>query len=168
MSGRIDWRVPIQAQAEETAWTDISEDGEQPRRSIRWLLSEEGYGRVHRGEACWDCLSGFPAALGKGYLTEWHGSGFKFPFSWAQARKRIRNMQCPVCGAECSSEMLAIQTDDAWQEEDDRLYEGSRLRVEDEREREKHADETNIVRLGLRDPVAPPSKSQTMKRSGES
>lgn len=168
MSKRIDWRVPIQAQAEETAWTDISEGTNQPRRSIRWLLSEEGYGRVHRGEACWDCLSGFPAPLGKGFLTEWHNSGFVFPFGWAQARRRIRNEQCPLCGAECTSEMLTIQTDDAWQQEDDRLYEGSRLRVEDEREREQHEDARKIEALGLIAPVAPPSRSKTMKRLGES
>lgn len=168
MSARIDWRKPIQAQAEETAWTDISEGTNQPRRSIRWLLSAEGYGRVHRGEACWDCLTGFPAPLGKADLTTWHASGYVFPFGWSQARRRIRNMQCPLCGAECTDEMLAIQTDDAWQAEDDRLYEGSRLRVEDEREREEHADSALIERLGLRDPLAPPARAQSMKRKGES
>lgn len=161
---KIDWRKPIQAQAEETYWTDVSEDGsDQPRRSIRWLLSAEGYGRVHRGEACWNCLSGFPFPLGRGYLQEWHSSGFVFIAPWNQVRKLIRNNQCPLCRAECTDEMLKIQTDDAWQKEDDRLYNASRLRLEDERERDAWAEQ-----FLPREEIAPPSIKKSAKRSGES
>lgn len=164
----VDWRKPIQAQAEETYWTDYSEDGEQPRRSIRWLLSTEGYGRVHRGEACWNCLSGFPAPLGRGHLDDWHMSEFKFIVPWAQARKLIRNDQCPLCRAECTSEMLTLQTDDAFQKEDDTLSRNAQLNLEDEIEREDHVEAKVIDQLGLVDPVAPPSKERSMKKSGES
>ena len=164
MTDRIDWRVPIHAQAEETYWTDVSDDGsDQPRRSIRWLLSAEGYGRVHRGEACWDCLSGFPAPLGRAHLQDWHNSEFRYPFSWARARKLIREFRCPCCGAECTAEMLAIQTDEAWQKADDRLYQGSRLALEDVRERETWAEQ-----FLPREEIAPPAWRQSMKRKGES
>lgn len=160
---RIDWRRPIQAVAEETYWTDYVEEGDQPRRSIRWLLSPEGYGRVHRGEACWNCLSGFPAPVGREFLDDWHRSDFVFTQRWAEVRKLIRNQQCPLCRADCSAEMLVIQTDDAWRAENDRIYNGTQLRLEDEREREDHAE------FSLpREEIAPPSRAHSVKRRGES
>lgn len=161
----IDWRKPIQAQAEETYWTDEAEDGspDQPRRAIRWLLAEEGYGRVMRGEACWNCLTGFPALLGRDQLDEWHRSSFVFIQPWAQVRKLIRNGQCPICRADCSAAMLAIQVDDEFRKEDDRLRMGVQLRLEDEREREEAAE-----LLLPREEIAPPSRAKSMKRVGES
>lgn len=161
---RIDWRRPIQAQAEETYWTDQAEDGgDQPRRAVRWLLAEEGYGRVMRGEACWNCLTGFPAPLGRAHLDDWHTSTFVFIQPWSQVRKLIRNTQCPICRADCSPEMLAIQDDQEFAAEDDRLRMGVQLRLEDEREREDAAE-----LLLPREEIAPPSRSKSMKKQGES
>jgi hypothetical protein len=158
-----DWRAPIQAHAEETYWTDYAEEGsEQPRRAIRWLLSPEGFGRVARGEACWNCLSGFPAPLGKAHLDRWHRSDFGFIAKWTEVRKLIRNEQCPLCRAECSKEMLAIQIDEARTTEEQRLYNASQLRLEDEREREDWAEQ-----FLPREEIAPPSRHKSMKHRGE-
>ena len=167
---RIDWRKPVAAHAEETYWVEPAEDGTQgqPRRSIRWHLSEEGYGRVRRMEACHQCLTGFPAQPRKGTWRIWKTSGFGFLHSLEDSRKLIEAGRCPICKSEISPEMLELQLDPSWAEEDAKLKQAKYDSLDDARERDTHYDEMLIERLGLRDPVAPPSRRKSMKRRGES
>jgi hypothetical protein len=166
---RIDWRTPLHAQAEETYWTDVSEDGsDQPRRAIRWHVSEEGLGRIMRMEACWDCLAGFPAPPRPDTWATWLTSGFNFVHSIADSKRLVRNRQCPLCKAEITSEMLAIQLDTAWTDEDAALKAAKMDNLDDDRERFDRADRLRAQALGLIVPVAPPSLRHTVKRRGES
>lgn len=166
---RVDWRVPIHAVAEETYWIEVAEDGtEHPRPAIRWQMSAEGVGRVMRMEACWDCLTGFPAPPRPDTWATWLTSGFNFIHSVADSKKLVRNRQCPLCKAEITPEMLALQIDTDWVEEDARLKREKNDWLENDREEFAAADMARARALGLIVPVAPPSKTLTVKRLGES
>lgn len=165
---RVDWRKPIAAVAEETYWTEPSEDGsDQPRRAIRWHVSEEGLGRIRRMEACWDCLTGFPARPCKENWRIWRDSGFNWLHSISDSRKLVYAGRCPFCKSEISPEMLALQLDTDWTEEDEALKRGKELALQDERERFERADLALARSLGLIDAVAPPSRGRSVKRRGE-
>lgn len=165
----IDWRTPIRAVAEETYWLEVSEDGSrEPRRAIRWHVSAEGLERIRSMRACWDCLNGFPAPPRPDTWAIWKTSGFNWLFSVEDSRRLICDRRCPFCKSEITPEMLAVQLDEEWTAEDALLKKGSMLHLEDMRERDTHRDEQQIARLGLRDPVAPPSKRKSAKRRGES
>ncbi len=167
---RIDWRVPVAAHAEETYWAEPSEDGSegQPRRAIRWHLSAEGMGRVRRMEACWDCLTGFPAPPRRDTWATWKTSGFTFIHSLAESRALIVKRRCPLCKAEITPEMLAVQLDEAWTDEDARLKQAKLDNLDDDRERFDTADLARANALGLIVPVAPVAKALSVKRTGES
>ena len=166
---RIDWREPLHAHSEETYWTDVSEDGSDvPRRSIRWHVSEEGLGRIMRMEACWDCLTGFPAPPRPDTWATWLTSGFNWIHSIADSKKLVRNRQCPLCKAEITPEMLSIQLDTAWHDEDAALKAAKLDNLDDDRERFESADLARARALGLIVPVAPVSRAHTVKRRGES
>lgn len=166
---RIDWRKPIAAHAEETYWTDTSEDGsDQPRRAIRWHVSEEGLGRIMRMEACWDCLCGFPAPPRRDTWKTWLTSGFGWIHSIPDSKKLVCNRQCPMCKAEITPEMLTLQLDTEWTREDAALKAAKMINLEDDRERFERADLARARALGLIVPVAPPSRASTVKRLGES
>lgn len=166
-----DWRRPIASVAEETYWADAREDGSsQPRRAIRWHVSAEGLERIRSKMACWDCLTPFPAPPAKANWATWRASGFRWHpvFGLAGSRKLIEAGCCPICKSEVSDEMLAVQMDEEWTAEDAMLKAGAAIRLEDERERFDHADEARARRLGLVEPVAPPSRRKSAKRRGES
>jgi hypothetical protein len=166
---KIDWRKPLHAVAEETYWLEKQEDGtDEPRPAIRWNVSLEGLGRIRRMEACWDCLTGFPAPPRPDTWVVWKTSGFGWVHSLEESRKLIRNRQCPLCKAEITPEMLALQLDEAWTEEDEQLKRARDLNLEDDRERDEHADYARARELGLIVPVAPPSRTLSAKRRGES
>lgn len=166
---RPDWRTPIQASAEETYWSEPSEGGsDQPRRSIRWMVSQEGLERITRLEACMHCLTGFPAPPRKENWSTWKTSGFRFLYPLADSKRLVLDQRCPICKGEITAEMLDVQIDDEWQEEDAKLKEAKYALLDDDRERDEHLDNARIEKLGLRDPVAPPSKRKSMKRRGES
>lgn len=166
---RPDWRKPLRGMAEETYWTEPSEDGsgDQPRRSIRWLVDDEGLGRIERLEACPFCLTGFPAPPRPDTWSIWKTSDFGWLHSLADSKALVRQGRCPICKSEISSEMLAIQVDQEWADEDAKLQKAKLDNLDDEREREEHAENKQIERLGLLDPVAPPSKRKSAKRRGE-
>ena len=109
------------------------------------------------------CFRRSSAPLGPSALSRWFQSGFKFIHPWAVSRRMIRRNECPLCGVDCSPEMLAIQTDTAHQEENDKLTKGRDLYLEDVREREDRA-EFDLPR----EEIAPPSRSKSAKRRGES
>lgn len=166
-----DWRRPIASVAEETYWTDVAEDGsDQPRRAIRWHVSEEGMGRIHRMEACWDCLTPFPAPPTSANWHIWKASGFKWHplFGISGSRKLVNAGRCPICRSEINSAMLEIQMDDEWTKEDARLKQAAADNLAADRERDEHEDRARAQRLGLIDPVAPPSRRKSAKRRGES
>jgi hypothetical protein len=166
---RTDWRVPIHAVAEETYWYEVAEDGtEEARPAIRWHVSAEGLGRIQRMEACWDCLTGFPAPPRPDTWAVWKTSGFGWVHSLADSRKLVRNRQCPLCKAEITPEMLALQLDTEWTAEDHKLKAARDANLDDDRERFDHADQAMAKNLGLIEPVAPPSRRKSMKRRGES
>lgn len=166
---QVDWRTPIAAHAEETYWIEVSEDGtENPRPAVRWHLSAEGIGRIKRMEACWNCLTGFPAPPRRDTWTIWKLSGFGWVHSLRESKKLVQAGCCPLCKAECSPEMLALQIDEGWQEEDEMLKRAKYANLEADREREYHADQRRARELGLIAPVAPPSRKHSVKRRGES
>lgn len=166
---RIHWREPLHAVAEETYARFYDSTGdERAEPAIRWQVSAEGLGRIRRMEACWECLTGFPAPPRPDTWKTWLTSGFGWVHSIAESKKLVCNRQCPLCKAEITPEMLALQLDAAWTEEDAALKKGRDLGLEDEREREHAADLARAQALGLIVPVAPPSKTLTVKRRGES
>lgn len=166
---RVDWRTPLHGIAEETYWIEVSEDGtETPRPAIRWHVSAEGLGRIMRMEACWNCLTGFPAPPRKDTWKTWKTSGYNWLHSVADSKKLVQDGCCPLCKAECSAAMLALQIDSDWTEEDARLKQAKMDNLAADREAEEHADRALADKLGLIDPVAPPSRSFTVKRRGES
>lgn len=166
----VDWRKPIIAPAEETYWLEPAEDGSrgEARRAIRFHLSEESYGRVQRMEACPMCLTGFPAPPRKENWRIWKTSGFGWIHSLADSKRLICESRCPICKSEITPEMLELQTDADWQEEDDAISSAKYAQLDADREREEYVEEKLIERLGLRDPVAPPSRRKSAKRRGES
>lgn len=136
---RVDWRKPLAAHAEETYWLEPSEDGtgDQPRRSIRWHLSEEGMGRIERLEACPFCLTGFPAPPRKDTWKTWKASGFNWVHSLADSKRLVGEHRCPICKSEISAEMLALQIDDEWAAEDTKLKQAKYDALDEQREEEE-------------------------------
>lgn len=170
MSTRTDWRKPIAAHAEETYWVEPAEDGTNgdPRRAIRWHLSEEGLERVKALMACALCLTTFPAPPRKDTWRIWKTSGFGFLFPLPESKRLVCEERCPICKSTVSAEQFKVQNDEEWSEEDEKLFQGNMLALEDDRERFDFMDMRWVERLGLRDPVAPPSRRKSMKRRGES
>jgi hypothetical protein len=113
---RIDWHTPIHAQAE-TYYTDVSGDGtETPRPAIR--AAERGRPRPdHAQGPAGTALTGFPhrrAATLEDLADEC--------FNWVHSIRTPKLVTgSPLCKAEITDEMLAIQLDVAWQQEDDAL-----------------------------------------------
>jgi hypothetical protein len=131
-------------------------------------LSEEGYGRVMRMEACPFCLTGFPAPPRKDTWPTWKASGFVFLFDLKESKRLISEHRCPICKGEISADMLAIQDDTEWQSEDDALKRAAEANLDADREREEFEDLALANRLGLVEPRSPVSRRKTVKRIGES
>lgn len=107
----IDWRVPIKARAEERTeeidgWAD-----ERTRHAILWHLNEEGYRRIQRLEACYHCLTTFPATPSRENMRYWEEAeknGFKQVRGVFAAHRLIRERRCPTCGVPISREALRL------------------------------------------------------------
>lgn len=166
---RIDWRTPLHAVVEETYATVFADDGsERSEPQIRFIVSAEGLGRIKRMEACWECLTGFPAPPRPDTWAIWKTSGFGWVHSLADSKKLVQNRQCPLCKAEITAEMLAVQLDEEWTAEDAKLKQAKYDNLDDDRERDHFADVRLADSLGLIIPRAPVSIAQSMKRRGES
>lgn len=120
MSPRIDWRKPIIARAEEmTATVDGAldeHDARRERQAIRWHLGEEAFDRVKRLEACYNCLTCFPARPMKMFMPLWveaEKAGFQQVKPKAIAHRLIREERCPICGVPISNEAVAYGNEGA-------------------------------------------------------
>lgn len=136
---KVDWRKPLAAFAEETYWVEPAEDGTrgQPRRSIRWIVGEEGLGRIERLEACAFCLTGFPAPPRKDTWKTWKASGFGWLHSLEDSKKLICESRCPICKSEVSAEMLSVQMDPDWAVQDAALKKAKYDALDEQREQEE-------------------------------
>lgn len=109
-----DWRKPMVARAEElTQEIDGVADG-RVRHAILWHLSEDAYERVIRMEACYHCLTSFPARPNKQNIWLWEEAekqGWRHVRAKAVAHRLIREGRCPTCGYEISS--AALEANDA-------------------------------------------------------
>lgn len=102
------------ARAEEVAATvdgALDEhDARRERQAIRWHLGERDFDRVKRLEACYNCLTCFPARPAKMFMPLWveaEKSGFRHVKPIAVAHRLIREERCPVCGVPISDAAVA-------------------------------------------------------------
>jgi hypothetical protein len=103
----VDWRKPMVARAEEISGTSGVELDGRPRRALLWHMSEESYKRVMAMEACYACITAFPARPMALTLGIWQRSGFNHVRPKQVAERLIKEEKCPVCCAPINGEILA-------------------------------------------------------------
>lgn len=122
--------VPVIAEAsEEIPFLEATVLGPRLASGIRWALKDEDYQRAAAGLVCHQCLTPFPAPPTLRYIKTWRSIA-QPEWNWGDAAMRDRGLAlvaqgcCPICGYECSPEMLALQleetpvrsTDPEWDE----------------------------------------------------
>lgn len=107
---QIDYRKPMKARSEEVTFMGGPDENEKSehRLRIRWHLDQESYDRIFSMNACWNCITAFPARPMELTLGIWRRSGFVHVRPKVVAERLIREGKCPVCASEISPEMLAI------------------------------------------------------------
>jgi hypothetical protein len=113
---QIDWRKPITDARAEDMTQEVEggiqeRDPRHARHAIMWHLGHEAYGRVQRMEACYQCLTTFPArpsALTMRLWIEAEKSGYNHIRPLAVAHRLIREGRCPLCAAPINPEALGI------------------------------------------------------------
>jgi hypothetical protein len=104
------WREPI-TNAKPAFAGDIPEIPGVPR--VRWLIDEENMRWLLQAKGCVVCLAKFPDRPMKG--NEHLFFGINWGRSWPEAKRLIRNQQCPICMSDVSPEMArALLVPDVW------------------------------------------------------
>jgi hypothetical protein len=133
MNSKIDWRKPMLHARSEDLTQEI--DGIQDDRNahaIQWHLGAEEYERVQRMEACYQCLTTFPAPPSRENMRYWveaEKAGYTHIRGKAVAHRLIREGRCPLCCCEISA--AALGHNDMGEnpmERDARLHDGMDLR----------------------------------------
>lgn len=134
----IDWRKPMKgARAEDmTHEVDGQLEEHDPRlgrrHAILWHLGAEEYGRVQRMEACYQCITTFPArpsAANMRFWVEAEKAGYTHIRPNAVAHRLIREGKCPLCAAPINPEALGHNDmGENEMERDARLHDGMDLR----------------------------------------
>lgn len=102
------------------------------QHAILWHLGQEEYDRVQRMEACYQCLTTFPAPPSRANLRFWveaEKAGYTHIRPLAVAHRLIREGKCPLCCCEISS--AALGHNDMGEnpmEVDARMHDGMDLR----------------------------------------
>jgi len=110
----IDWRKHItdaraEDMTEEVEGGILERDPRQARHGVLWHLGHEAYGRVQRMEACYQCLTVFPARPMRENLGVWieaERAGYNHIRPLAVAHRLIREGRCPLCAAPINAEAL--------------------------------------------------------------
>lgn len=79
------------------------------QHAILWHLGDEEYKRVHRMEACYQCLTTFPAPPSRDNMRFWveaEKAGYSHIRPKAVAHRLIREGRCPLCAAPINAEAL--------------------------------------------------------------
>lgn len=105
-----DYRKPMVARSEDVLVEGApDEERGAPRRGIRWHMNAESYQRVMDMQACYNCLTSFPATPHAMNVGVWKTSGFNHVRPAAVANRLIREGRCPVCCVPINAEALGIQ-----------------------------------------------------------
>lgn len=115
-ASQVDWRKPmLGARAEdmtqevEGGWQE--RDPRQARHGILWHLGHEEYARVQRMEACYQCLTTFPAPPSRANMRFWEEAekaGYSHIRPKAVAHRLIREEKCPLCGVPITREAVDL------------------------------------------------------------
>lgn len=102
------------------------------QHAVLWHLGEEEYGRVFRMEACYQCLTTFPARPSRENMRFWveaEKGGYTHIRPKAVAHRLIREGKCPLCCAPISAEALGLNDmGENEMERQARLHDGLELR----------------------------------------
>lgn len=112
----IDWRVPMKDARAEDMTEEVEggvqeRDPRQARHGILWHLGAQAYGRVQRLEACYQCLTTFPAPPSRANMRFWEEAeraGYTHIRPLAVAHRLIRERCCPLCAAPITPEALNL------------------------------------------------------------
>lgn len=110
----VDWRKPMLAARAEDMTQEVEggiqeRDPRDARHAILWHLGKEEYERVQRMEACYQCLTTFPATPSRANMRFWEEAekaGYNHIRPKAVAHRLIREGRCPLCAAPINAEAL--------------------------------------------------------------
>jgi hypothetical protein len=129
----LDWRKHMTGARAEDMTQEVEggfqeRDPRDSRHAILWHLGEEEYGRVMRMEACYQCLTTFPARPMRENLWIWveaEKAGYNHIRPLAVAHRLIREGCCPLCAAPINAE--ALGHNDLGENPDPRMRAGAEL-----------------------------------------
>lgn len=110
---RTHWSDPIRAISEETTFYHQARGDVRQEGGIRHAVNDRDYERLKKIMACPQCLTPFPAPVGMDIasMAVWNRLTSR-EFRWTHTKEHgmdlVRRGCCPVCGFECSAEMLAL------------------------------------------------------------
>lgn len=110
---REHWSDPIHSISEETNFYHAARGDVRQESGIRHAVSERDYQRLKAGMGCPQCLTPFPAPVGIDIinLAAWNKLTSR-EFRWTHTKEHgmdlVRQGCCPMCGFECSPEMMAL------------------------------------------------------------
>ena len=103
----VDWRKHMKARSEDVV-IEGGPEGPGRRMGMRWHMDRESYQRVMDMQACYNCLTAFPARPMASNLAIWKQSGFNHVRPAAVAHRLIREERCPVCSVHIGPEALGL------------------------------------------------------------
>lgn len=109
---RSHWSEPIRALSEETTAIMPGRIDERLGSAIRHAVSDRDYQRLMSGMGCHQCLTPFPAPVGRDVVNLLTWKNLAGEFRWTHTREHglelVARGCCPICGYENSPEMLAL------------------------------------------------------------
>lgn len=103
----IDYRKPMRVRSEDVL-IEGGPEGSAPSRGIRWHMTTESYDRVMDMQACYNCVTAFPARPMAENLAIWEMSDFKHVRPKAVVNRLIREGRCPVCAVPINPEAIGL------------------------------------------------------------